>query len=314
VVRELSPQTRPVLMSGFASARDYQRAVELGAVRVLIKPFSRAELIGCIRQAIECEVGFRGSVHGLSLVDVLQMFNFARRSVAILVGGRSPGSVYLSHGEIVQAVHQGLTGEAALAQILSLPTGSLSTTVLPDEVERTITRRFSEVLLDALRSMDEAGAGGEMEGGFDLEAWDPVEATAVPAVPAIPSLPSPHERAEVPRARLVLDRVRAVDGYVAACLVSTDDGGVLASDGGLDLTAAAPSSADLVRHNSHTVRALGLDDDTEEILITAPSHYHLMRCLRGSAPAFVYLLLDRRHANAAMAQQFLASALRSLEL
>src|SRR5689334_1207315 len=64
-VHELSPHTRSVLMSGFATARDYQRAVELGAVKVLCKPFSRAELIQCIRQAIDCEIGFRGSVHGL---------------------------------------------------------------------------------------------------------------------------------------------------------------------------------------------------------------------------------------------------------
>ncbi|HNC42883.1 MAG TPA: response regulator, partial [Acidobacteriota bacterium] len=80
-VREVSPDTRSILMSGYATARDHQRAMELGAVQVLCKPFTATELFNALQQAIECETGFRGSVHGLSLTDVLQMFHFGRRSV-----------------------------------------------------------------------------------------------------------------------------------------------------------------------------------------------------------------------------------------
>ena len=90
-LRRVSPRTRAVLMSSFATARDYQKAIEIGAVRVLCKPFTPVELLQCIRQAVECETGFRGSVHGLSLIDMLQMFNYGRRSVSINVSGVSPG-------------------------------------------------------------------------------------------------------------------------------------------------------------------------------------------------------------------------------
>ncbi len=297
-VRELSPHTRAVLMSGFASARDYQRAVELGAVRVLCKPFSRAELIQCIRQAIDCEVGFRGSVHGLSLVDVLQMFNYARRSVWIIVGGRSPGNVYLRRGEIIHAEHGALHGEPALAAILALPTGSISTSVLPDTMDASIKRPFNEVLLDALRSMDEASSGAGPDAEFDFDAWEP-EISEAPE--------------EDPRALQVLSRVRGLDGYLAACLVSVGAGGVVARDGRLDLTAAAESTAEMVRCNRETVRAMGLEDETEDILITGASHYHLLRSLRRPADGFVYLVLDRRQANAGMAKLVLANAVRAVE-
>src|SRR5262249_35082319 len=94
-VRTLSAKTRTILMSGYASARDYQRAIECGAVRVLCKPFTSSELLLAIRQAIECETGFRGSIHGLSLVDLLQMFHYGRRSLAIVVDGWTPGHVYV---------------------------------------------------------------------------------------------------------------------------------------------------------------------------------------------------------------------------
>ena len=120
-VRDASPHTRAVLMSGFATARDYERAVELGAVRVLTKPFTPADLMQCIRQAVDCGSGFHGSVHGLSLVDLLQMYKFGRRSVKIAVAGRSLGTLYMRDGELVHAEHDGLLGEEAVASILAMP-------------------------------------------------------------------------------------------------------------------------------------------------------------------------------------------------
>src|SRR5262249_13309992 len=62
-IRTISPRTRAILMSGYATARDYQRAIECGAVRVLCKPFTSSELLLAIRQAVDCETGFRGSIH-----------------------------------------------------------------------------------------------------------------------------------------------------------------------------------------------------------------------------------------------------------
>jgi ActR/RegA family two-component response regulator len=289
-VRELSPRTRAVLMSGFASARDYQRAVELGAVRVLCKPFTRAELLSCVRQAIDCETGFRGSIHGLSLVDVLQMFNYARRSVAINVGGSTPGRLYLREGQLVHAEHQTRRGEPALASILAMPTGSLSTSVLPEALEGTIARDFREVLLDALRSLDEL-AGGERGGELD------------------PVLGGPSSGAEV-----VLQRVKTIDGYVAACVVLSDNGGVIAHDGTIDLRPAASTIAELVRHNSRTIHSAVVDDHTVDVLITASAHVHLLRHLQSEAPAFIHLVLDRRLASPAMAKLALASAVGALDL
>src|SRR5262249_50418760 len=143
-----------------------------GAVRVLCKPFTRAELLACVRQAIECETGYRGSIHGLSLVDVLQMFHYARRSVAIRVDGASPGRLVLREGQLVHADYQGRQGEAALAAILASPTGSRSRSAAPDAPdgeERTIARDFREVLLDALRAHDEQRAATAPDDSDDVD-------------------------------------------------------------------------------------------------------------------------------------------------
>ncbi len=59
---------------------------------------------------------------------------------------------------------------------------------------------------------------------------------------------------------------------------------------------------------------MGLDDEAEDMLITATSQYHLLRRLHSDVPAFVYLVLDRRTANPSLAKMALASAVRCVEL
>jgi CheY-like chemotaxis protein len=151
---DVAPQTPAILMSAFASARDHQRAVELGAVQVLCKPFTSQDLVHAIRQAVECETGFRGSLHGISLIDVLQMFHFARRSVCVTIGGRESGKVFVADGEIVHAVLADLVGEEALRRILAMHSGSIRSGPLEGN-ERTISRSFEGLILDMLRELDE---------------------------------------------------------------------------------------------------------------------------------------------------------------
>jgi ActR/RegA family two-component response regulator len=338
-VRHLQPRTRAVLMSGFASARDYQRAVELGVVRVLCKPFTRADLIQCIRQAIDCETGFRGSIHGLSLIDVLQMFNLARRSIAISVSGQSPGQLFFRDGQLVHAEHHGRIGEGALASILAMAAGSLSTSVVPETIPQSIQRDFRQVLFDALRFVDETLADNDLDDVLDHAV---ASASTLPVIeprptldlaPARPRQASPVElslldedegeadlqgeadlegEADNSRgARAVLDCVRTIDGYVAACLILSDSGKIIAHDGQMDLRPAANLTAALVRHNSNTISALTVNDETEDVLITATTQYHLLRAIDTAAPTFVHVVLDRRTASPAMAKLTLATAVRA---
>jgi CheY-like chemotaxis protein len=294
----ISPSTRAVLMSGFATARDYQRAMELGAVRVLCKPFNPTELIQCIRQAVECETGFRGSVHGLSLVDMLQMFNYGRRSVSIAVAGQSPGRLHLRDGQIIHVEHQGRVGESALISLLSMSGGTLSTSVLSASVERSVSRDFREVLFDALRSIDEA-SGLATSSTEDLEFELELETEEVLAAPAVMA---PHA--------LVLERIRAIEGYIAACVGLSANGGVLSYDGRIDLRPAAPLSAEVLRRSQKLIADLGLEDQTEDVLFTDTSKYHLLRSLQSDVPAFVHLVLDRNLTTPVMAKLALASAVR----
>ena len=302
-LRDVSPQTRAVLMSAFATARDYQRAVELGAVRVLCKPFTPADLIQCIRQAVECGVGFRGSVHGLSLVDMLQMYNYARRSVTIAVEGSSPGRLHLREGQIVHAEHNGRSGEAAVASILAMPAGTLGTTALPVRVPQTVTRDLREVLLDALRTLDEDSAHpeDEVDDALDLAFDLQDDETYVEREPMLPS----HA--------LVLERTREIEGYLAVCMFLASNGGVVCFDGSIDLRPAASLTAEAMRREQKTIDDMGIDDEAEDLLTTSTNQYHLLRRLHSEVPAYIYLVLDRRRSNPMMAKLALDNAVRSLD-
>jgi len=303
-LRDRSPQTRAVLMSAFATARDYQRAIELGAVRVLCKPFTPADLIQCILQAVECGVGFRGSVHGLSLVDMLQMYHYGRRSVTIAVEGSSPGRLHLRDGQIVHAEHSGLSGEPAVASILAMPAGTLGTTALPSTVPQSITRDLQEVLLGALRSLDESQAhrdDSEDEDAFDI-AFDLHSDDDI--IAAKDSLP-PHA--------LVLQRTREIEGYLAACMFLASNGGVVCFDGSIDLRPATSLTAEAMRRKQKTIDDMGMDDEAEDLLMTCTNQYHLLRRLHSEVPAFIYLVLDRNRSNPIMAKLALENAVRSLD-
>ena len=289
--RSIAPRTRGILMSGYASARDYQRAIECGAVRVLSKPFTSSELLQAIRQAVECETGFRGSIHGLSLVDLLQMFHYARRSLAIVVDGLAPGQVFLEDGDIIHAAYRELVGESALRTILAMPAGSLRTMVLPQPTPRSITRDFQTLLLDSLRTVDEDSLSTD---DYPLDELEPVAA------------PEPVSHVE----RLI-ERLRRLDGYSSIMMIDGDDGVVLGSDctmSSLDVEATASGYCELFRLERALLDSLGLGDRIEDVVITLSTQYHVLHAIAGEPSLLLCVVLDRSRASLGLARYAIAVA------
>ncbi len=151
-----SPRTRAIVTSPEAGIRDYQQAIEAGAVQVLRAPVRSPDMLHAIRLALELEdTGVPSNLHGRSTLDALLMAHHARRSLEIVVEGWDPGRVFLERGEVIHAVSRDLIGEPALHRILRLPAGSLHAVVLPPGTPHTIARAFRPLLLDALRALDD---------------------------------------------------------------------------------------------------------------------------------------------------------------
>lgn len=315
---DAAPSTRPILMSAYATAKDSQRAAELGVVRVLCKPFELGELLQAVGQAVECSTGFRGSVHGLSLVDILQMFHYGKRSMTLTLAGPVPARIHMNHGEVVHAARGDKVGEPALKSILRMPSGTLKTNTLESD-EATIERSFQSLLLDMLRDLDEQSKKSALPSALDSLFSGEFASVLPEALPQVPPSQSPVDAA-------CSKVVNSVDGGVACAVVDLDAGILLglhhASGGSNELHEAIVTLAiDLFRGPNvgrieQMVRAhRGVPENGahyfDEVQLSSKRNLHFVKALRGGRA--VILLITEKTTNLGMGWLQLRSVIPSLE-
>ena len=104
--------------------------------------------------------------------------------------------------------------------------------------------------------------------------------------------------------KLGLDELMTADGAICAAIVDSSSGMMLGSIGtGVDLEVAASGNTEVVRSKLKTMRALGLNDVIEDILITLGKQYHIIRPMARKEGVFLYFVLDKTKANLAMARR-----------
>lgn len=101
-----------------------------------------------------------------------------------------------------------------------------------------------------------------------------------------------------------LVQLTAIDGALCAAVVDSTSGMLLGSaGGGVDMELAAAGNTEVVRAKTKTMRALGLDDVIDDILITLGKQYHIIRPMFKKEGVFIYLVLDKEKANLALARR-----------
>jgi hypothetical protein len=101
-----------------------------------------------------------------------------------------------------------------------------------------------------------------------------------------------------------LPKLMEIDGCIGCCIVDSNSGMMLGAAGGgsMNLEVAAAGNTEVVRSKRKTMKALALNDQIEDMLITLGKQYHLLRPLSTNDALFIYVVLDKSKANLAMAR------------
>ncbi|MBI5491439.1 MAG: DUF4388 domain-containing protein [Deltaproteobacteria bacterium] len=119
-------------------------------------------------------MGVKGRLKDMGLVDIIQIFNSERKTVAVHLGSEMGyGRVYVKDGNIVHAAYREFTGPEAFYMLLSWKDGEFE--VEPNGVapEQTVTGSPEALILEGLRRLDESkGKGGSAGGAYvgDMES------------------------------------------------------------------------------------------------------------------------------------------------
>ena len=99
----------------------------------------------------------------------------------------------------------------------------------------------------------------------------------------------------------------SMDGALCAAVVDYSSGMMLGSVGtGVDMELAAAGNTEVVRAKMKTMKALGLNDNIDDILITLGKQYHIIRPSQRLSGIFVYYVLDKARSNLALARRKVA--------
>src|SRR5437016_1699334 len=156
--------------AGCADYVDKRLGPELIAAHIKTFLRSNSEGFQPVQMLGSSDTAFSGNLSHLDLPGVVQMLAHSRQSGALYVNaGKIDGIVFFDRGNVSHAESGDLIGDEAVVHIVKYSNGieSGAYKFVPGESAstRTVLRSATELLLEALRELDEATQDG-LEGGL----------------------------------------------------------------------------------------------------------------------------------------------------
>jgi two-component system chemotaxis response regulator CheB len=160
-VRKIVPGIKIIVMTAHSSPDITREVNNMGSVGYIEKPFTAADLGLLVHATLaQPKSSFDGAIEGIQVADIIQINCISRLSNAVFIRNNDrDGAVYFENGEIVHAETGGIEGEEALRDILSWQSGSFSTTRSILCPKKSITKKWEQLLIESLVSIDESNRG-----------------------------------------------------------------------------------------------------------------------------------------------------------
>jgi CheY-like chemotaxis protein len=153
---ENHPDIPCIVMTGHAS--ELAEKLSEDKLRLFQKPFQLDDLNQAIIQALEQDVP-GGTLRGISVASFLQMIEMEQKTCLIEVHlpGKEKGIFYFVEGELQDAEHGSLKGEAAAYRIIAWDKASIRCMKLPNKkIEKRINTELTSLIMESMRRKDES--------------------------------------------------------------------------------------------------------------------------------------------------------------
>lgn len=305
-----------IVITTFGTTEIEHKVRDLGASSFLAKPVEMGTLIRAVEEAT---LPRKGILDGLTVQGFSQLLEVEGKTCSIKVRSDS-GTGWLSFeaGILVDARTRHEQGNAAALDILGWTETTLELERRRHEGAPTVDLPLNKLLLDSAIQKDADAAEPPQHDTQEIVLTSAVlngSDTADGHPPNATPEPTTQENRTMSNVSESLAAALEIDGAIGVTLVDFESGMSLgAAGGGFDLDVAAAGNTEVVRSKMQVMQNLGLDDAIEDILITLGKQYHIIRPLKTATNLFLYLALDRKKSNLAMARHKLSSIENSLKV
>ncbi|MEW6110330.1 MAG: response regulator [Nitrospirota bacterium] len=299
-VRKLCPQTGVIVMTAYPTPEFRKDALFKGCLHFIEKPFDIKHLRKAVKLALEEDRGFKGTVTGIDLTDIIQINCISKVTAALRVRTASrEGILFFKDGRIVNAICENLEGEEALYEILGFEGGTLESIKGAETPTETILKGYEALLMEGLRRLDEAkrDMSGQAEGGRVKEPEKAVKLKEKEDllfdIEEIEQETNSQSCAEEEKMALetYLQRLKEIKGYKAAGIMNFT-GEMLANDSNdknIDLDIVGATFNDIFRSAHEASKKIGLEA-CKEAVISTPKGIVVMRCSGVDAKSHFHLI------------------------
>src|ERR1043166_385327 len=203
------PEVKLVILTGIANEAHRTQCLAAGAELYLEKPITRDGMrfvFNVLKDLITWKQreGFSGTLQRVCLTDIIQIECLRRNSCVLEIHTTRPqGEIYIESGKIIHAATDGVSGERALHQLLTLSDGQFHSRPFRQPAERTVNGSWECLLMESARRHDEEYSARDDEKTTLIRrpATEPKPANPANSNPAPKSPPlesKPAERLELP--------------------------------------------------------------------------------------------------------------------
>lgn len=151
-MRTYTPNGRMVMLGTPGDSVGRKQALEMGVAGYLEKPLDLHALKEELRRLLH-STGFSASLDSFDLLDVIQIINMSRKSIALVVntGLEEQGTLRFQLGELVWAEYGMLRGEEAFFALAAHKNGTVAQYPWNEQTTPNVTQPLSRLIFQALQ-------------------------------------------------------------------------------------------------------------------------------------------------------------------